>query len=45
MLVLKFNFEMAAGPEAEWTLLNDWFVRQKDYRVRVSRRRDKMPRE
>ena len=42
MLVLEFDFELAGGSGAEWTLLNDWFVRQKDYRVRVSRRGDKV---
>ena len=32
MLVLEYDFEMAVGPGAEWSLLNDWFIRQKDYR-------------
>lgn len=38
MLVLEYDFEMAAGPGAEWSLLNDWFVRQKDYRRRSAER-------
>ena len=37
-LVLRFDFEMADGPAAEWTLLNDWFVRQKGFRVRLYER-------
>ena len=40
MLVLEYDFELAGGRDAEWTLLNDWFVRQRDYRVRISRRRN-----
>ena len=38
MLVLEYGFWIAAGPWAGWSLLNDWFVRQKEYRVRISRR-------
>lgn len=38
MLVLRYDFSLEGGPGKEWTLLNDWFVRQGEYRVRVSRR-------
>ena len=36
-LVLRFDLELAE-PEKEWTIYNDWFVRQRDFRVRVSER-------
>ena len=37
-LVLNLDFELVGGPGAEWTLLNDWFVRQKDFRVKIATR-------
>lgn len=40
-LVLSFDFEMAGGNEADWTIVNDWFVKQKDFRVKVHKRSDR----
>lgn len=34
-LITRFDFELVGGPLAEWRHLNDWFVRQEGFRVRV----------
>lgn len=36
-LVLRFDVEMAEK-DAEWTVYNDWFVKQEGFRVKVSKR-------
>ena len=40
-LVLNLDFQMAEGSAGEWTLLNDWFVRQKNFKVRISKRAER----
>ena len=37
-LVLRFDFEFE-HPEREWTVNNDWFMKQQDVKVRVRLRR------
>ena len=36
-LVLRFDIEMA-DKDAEWTVYNDWFVKQEGFRVKVAER-------
>ena len=36
-LVTRFNFELE-DPEREWTVHNDWFVRQSGVKFRVKMR-------
>lgn len=38
-LALRFDFEMAEK-DAEWTVYNDWFVKQEGFRVQVSKRQE-----
>ena len=37
-LVLRFDIS-TAEPDYDWTVHNDWFVKQKDFRVRVRERK------
>ncbi len=37
-LVLRFDISLA-NPNHDWTVYNDWFVLQKDFRVRLSERK------
>ena len=37
-LVLRFEIDLI-DPDREWTVHNDWFVQQRDFRVRLSERR------
>ena len=37
-LVMRFEIEFEV-PEREWTVHNDWFVRQEDIKVRVRKRK------
>ena len=40
-LVLRFDVEMAAeNKDAEWTVYNDWFVKQEGFLVKVGKRRE-----
>ena len=36
-LVLRFDIEMAEK-DAEWTVYNDWFVKQGGFHVKISER-------
>lgn len=36
-LVLRFDISLA-DPSRDWTVHNDWFVRQQDFQVRLSDR-------
>ena len=36
-LVLRFDIEMAEK-DAEWTVYNDWFVKQEGFHVKISKR-------
>ena len=38
-LVLRFDIEMAEK-DAEWTVYNDWFVKQEGFRVKISKRQE-----
>lgn len=38
-LVLRFDIEMAEK-DAEWTVYNDWFVKQEGFRVKVIKRQE-----
>ena len=38
-LMLRFDIEMAEK-DAEWTVYNDWFVKQEGFRVKVSKRQE-----
>ena len=38
-LVLRFDIEMAEM-DAEWTVYNDWFVKQEGFEVKVSKRKE-----
>ncbi|KAL8829801.1 MAG: hypothetical protein Q9191_001804 [Dirinaria sp. TL-2023a] len=38
-LLLRYDIEFA-DPKKDWTVHNDWFVRQTDFRVRLKLRRD-----
>lgn len=40
-LVLNFDFQTAHGSAGEWTLLNDWFVRQRNFKVGISKRAER----
>lgn len=37
-LVMRFDFEFE-HPEREWTVYNDWFMKQEDVKVRVRKRK------
>ncbi len=37
-LVLNFDFDFAY-PLKEWSVRNDWFIKQEDFMVRISERR------
>lgn len=37
LLVLNFDFAFA-NPDHDWTVHNDWFVKQENFQVSVSRR-------
>lgn len=36
-IVTRFDISLA-DPERDWTVCNDWFVRQYDYNVKVKER-------
>lgn len=36
-LVLRFDIDMAEK-DAEWTVYNDWFVKQEGFRVKIGKR-------
>ena len=38
-VVMRFDFEFE-DPEREWTVHDDWFVKQEDIKVKVKRRKD-----
>lgn len=38
-LVLRFDIEMAEKG-AEWTVYNDWFVKQEGFQVKISKRQE-----
>ena len=38
-LVLRFDIEMA-DKDAEWTVYNDWFVKQEGFLIKVSKRQE-----
>ena len=37
-VVMRFDFEFE-DPEREWTVHNDWFVKQKSIKIKVRRRK------
>ena len=37
-LVMRYDFEFE-DPKREWTVYNDWFVRQQDVKMRVRMRK------